>query len=123
MPPCQSRPKALASEQGSRRRTFPMLYIRIYWSNCEWYRANVLGSRLSENKPLLNALSLGGSDSMKIVLTTKEGSSAKMPHQAFLLLKDTDTGLDYSYPFNVKDSGKSKVELVRHRGGRTAKRR
>jgi oligosaccharyltransferase complex subunit delta (ribophorin II) len=77
--------------------------------------ANIPRNRLSENKPLSSALSLGGADTMKIILTTKEGSSAKMPHQAFLLLKDIDTGLDYSYPFSVKDSGKSKVELVRSR--------
>ena len=72
-----------------------------------------MGDRITENKPLSDALSLGSSDTMKVSLTTKEGSSAKMPHQAFLLLKDIDTGLDYSYPFAVKDSGKSKVELVR----------
>jgi oligosaccharyltransferase complex subunit delta (ribophorin II) len=45
-------------------------------------------------------------------LTTQEGRSAKRPHQAFLLLKDPTTGLDISYPFNVKDNGKSKVEVV-----------
>ncbi|KAK2761330.1 hypothetical protein FQN54_001852 [Arachnomyces sp. PD_36] len=67
---------------------------------------------LTENKPLSNALSLGASDTVKVLLTTKEGSSAKIPHQAFLQLKDADTGLDYSYPFSVKDSGKSKVELT-----------
>lgn len=83
------------------------------WSSRKGYGANISTNRLTANKPLPNELSLGGSDTMKIVMTTKDGSSAKMPHQAFLLLKDTDTGLDYSYPFSVKDSGKAKVELVR----------
>lgn len=78
-------------------------------------------NRLSENQPLPNELSLGRSDTMKIVMTAKDGNSEKMPHQAFLLLKDTDTGLDYSYPFSVKDSGKSKVELVRPGSYQTAK--
>ncbi|KAJ6140597.1 hypothetical protein N7470_010393 [Penicillium chermesinum] len=38
--------------------------------------------------------------------------SAKRPHQAFLLLKDTQSGLDVSYPFTVKENGKSRVELT-----------
>jgi hypothetical protein len=46
-------------------------------------------------------------------LTAQEGSSPKRPHQAFLLLKDAHTGLDISYPFTVKENGKSRVELVR----------
>ena len=45
-------------------------------------------------------------------MTTQEDSSAKRPDQVFLLLKDAQTGLDISYPFSVKDSGKSRVELV-----------
>lgn len=57
-------------------------------------------------------MSLGGSDTLKITLTAQEGRSAKRPHQAFLLLKDPATGLDISYPFSVKDNGKSKLELV-----------
>jgi hypothetical protein len=57
-------------------------------------------------------VSLGGSNTLKLALTAQEGRSAKRPHQAFLLLKDQDSGLDISYPFSVKDSGKSRVELV-----------
>lgn len=68
--------------------------------------------RLKENAPLSTALPLGGSDSLKLLLTTQEGSSAKRPHQAFLLLKDASSGLDISYPFSVKDNGKAKVELT-----------
>ena len=45
-------------------------------------------------------------------MTAQEDSSAKRPDQAFLLLKDAQTGLDISYPFSVKDNGKSRVELV-----------
>lgn len=69
-------------------------------------------NRVSEDKPLSKPVSLGGSDTLKISLTTQEGRSAKRPHQAFLLLKDPVTGLDISYPFSVKDNGKSRVELV-----------
>ncbi|OAX82127.1 hypothetical protein ACJ72_03522 [Emergomyces africanus] len=39
-------------------------------------------------------------------------NSAKRPHQAFLLLKELDTGLDLSYPLSVKESGKARVELT-----------
>jgi len=39
--------------------------------------------------------------------------SAKRPHQAFLLLKDSSSNLDISYPLSVKDSGKAKIDLVR----------
>jgi oligosaccharyltransferase complex subunit delta (ribophorin II) len=67
---------------------------------------------LNENAPLSKPLSLGDSETLKLALTTNEGSSAKRPHQAFLLLKDSKSGLDYSYPFIVKDSGKAKVDIV-----------
>jgi hypothetical protein len=58
-------------------------------------------------------VAFGPSDSLKIVLTTQEGKTAKRPNQAFLLLQDSTSNLDVSYPLSVKDSGKGKVELVR----------
>lgn len=67
---------------------------------------------LKENVPLPTPISLGESDSLKVILTAQEDRSAKRPHQAFLLLKDSTTGLDVSYPFSVKNDGKSKIELV-----------
>lgn len=71
--------------------------------------------RLTPSKPLLSSspVKLGAGETLKVILTTQEGKSAKRPHQAFLLLQDPSTNLDISYPFNVKDSGKAKVELVR----------
>ncbi|KAK2752577.1 hypothetical protein FQN55_006690 [Onygenales sp. PD_40] len=71
-----------------------------------------LKEKLSEKKPLSKALSLGASDTLKLILTTQEDRSAKRPHQAFLLFKDQDTGLDLSYPLSVKESGKAKVDLT-----------
>lgn len=70
-------------------------------------------SRIPDKKPLSTAVTFGGADTLKVTLTTQEDGSAKRPHQAFLLLKDPETGLDISYPFSVKENGKSKVELVR----------
>lgn len=71
-------------------------------------------SRLADHKPISKLITLGASDSLKVVLTAQDGKTAKRPHQAFLLLKDADTGLDVSYPFSVKESGKAKVDLVCH---------
>lgn len=68
---------------------------------------------LSPTKPLSKPVDLGPNDSIKIILTTQDGKTAKKPHQAFLLLKDSASNLDVSYPLNVKDSGKAKLELVR----------
>ena len=69
-------------------------------------------SRLTEKKFSTKPVPLKSSDTLKVILTTQEGNTARRPHQAFLLLREEDTGLDTSYPFNVKDSGKAKIELV-----------
>lgn len=68
---------------------------------------------MKAGKPLAKAITLGPSDSLKIILTTQEDKSAKRPHQAFLLLKDATSNLDVSYPLSVKETGKAKVDLVR----------
>ncbi|MCJ1436114.1 hypothetical protein MMC27_005492 [Xylographa pallens] len=68
--------------------------------------------KLAENQPLSQAIQLGASDTLKIILTTKEGNTAKRPHQAFLNFKDAGTGLETSFAFTVKDSGKGKLELT-----------
>ncbi|RMZ91058.1 hypothetical protein DV736_g1696, partial [Chaetothyriales sp. CBS 134916] len=71
-----------------------------------------LKEKLAPNKPLSSVVALGAADTLKIVLTTQTGGTGKRPHQAFLLLEDPRTKLDISYPFNVKESGKGKVELT-----------
>jgi hypothetical protein len=68
--------------------------------------------RLTPSTPLAKSVSLGASDSLKVLLTTVDGKTAKRPHQAFLTLTDPTTGLEESFVFNVKDSGKGKVDLV-----------
>jgi oligosaccharyltransferase complex subunit delta (ribophorin II) len=55
---------------------------------------------------------LGTADSVKIILTATEDGKGKQPHQAFLLLKDPETGLEATFPFSVKDTGKAKVDFV-----------
>ncbi|KAF7928526.1 uncharacterized protein EAE98_005582 [Botrytis deweyae] len=67
--------------------------------------------KLSDHVPLAKAVSLGAADTLKIVLTATEDRVAKRPHQAFLLLRDQDTGLEATFPFSVKESGKGKVDF------------
>lgn len=67
---------------------------------------------LTPSKALQKAIELGPGDSLKVILTTQEGKTAKRAHQAYLLLKDTTSNLDVSYPFSVKETGKGKVDLV-----------
>ncbi|KAI4629854.1 uncharacterized protein J4E88_002295 [Alternaria novae-zelandiae] len=67
--------------------------------------------KLSPLTPLGKSVSLGATDTLKLVLTTLDGSTAKRPHQAFLTLTEPTTGLEESFVFNVKDSGKGKVDL------------
>ena len=68
--------------------------------------------RLSEKSPLSKPVSLGSKDLLKVSLTAKEGGKGKRPHQAFLLVKETETGLEAPFPLTVKDSGKGVVEIV-----------
>ncbi|KAF2141001.1 uncharacterized protein K452DRAFT_272777 [Aplosporella prunicola CBS 121167] len=71
-----------------------------------------LKEKLSVNTPLANTVELGATDTLKIILTTTDGKKAKRPHQAFLTLMDPATGLEDSFPFTIKDSGKGKVEVT-----------
>ncbi|KAI8938051.1 hypothetical protein NX059_005723 [Plenodomus lindquistii] len=66
---------------------------------------------LSPNKPLAKSIPLTAADSLKLVLTTVDGSEAKRPHQAFLTLTEPSTGLEESFVISVKDSGKGKLDL------------
>lgn len=68
--------------------------------------------RLSDHVPLTKAVELQANDVLKIVLTATEDGKPKRPNQAFLLLRDQDTGLEATFPFTVKESGKGKVDLV-----------
>ena len=56
-------------------------------------------------------ITLGHQDTIRVSLTTKEGSKAKRPHQAFLIVKES-SGLEAPYPLTVKESGKGTVEIV-----------
>ncbi|KAF2735147.1 hypothetical protein EJ04DRAFT_465361 [Polyplosphaeria fusca] len=68
--------------------------------------------KLSPNTPLSKSVSLGATDTLKLLLTAVDGKKAKRPHQAFLTLTDPTTGLEESFVLNVKESGKGKVDLT-----------
>ncbi|KAL8807874.1 MAG: hypothetical protein Q9200_004501 [Gallowayella weberi] len=68
--------------------------------------------KLIENKSLPEPISLGESDTLKIILTVNKDKKASRPHQAFLLLREPESNLDTSFPLTVKESGKGKVELT-----------
>ncbi|TLS23010.1 uncharacterized protein PpBr36_05633 [Pyricularia pennisetigena] len=64
------------------------------------------------DSPLTKPVQLGASDSLKIVLTAKDGGKAKRPHQAFVLLSGTKTGLSAPFPMTVKENGKAMVQIA-----------
>jgi oligosaccharyltransferase complex subunit delta (ribophorin II) len=67
---------------------------------------------LSPSAPLSKSVSLGATDTLKLLLTTVDGKKAKRPHQAFLTLTEATTGLEESFILSVKESGKGKLDLV-----------
>ncbi|KAF2229615.1 hypothetical protein EV356DRAFT_455513 [Viridothelium virens] len=71
-----------------------------------------LKEKLDPKSPLSKAVTLEGADSLKIVLTTTDGKKPARPHQAFLTIADTASGLEEAFPFSLKENGKGKVELT-----------
>ena len=57
-------------------------------------------------------VALGSADSVKVVLTAKDNGKGKRPHQAFVVLKEQDSGLEAPFPLTVKESGKAVVQIV-----------
>ncbi|QPG95216.1 hypothetical protein C2857_007852 [Epichloe festucae Fl1] len=55
-------------------------------------------------------LTLGHQETLKVSLTTKEGSTAKRPHQAFLVVREA-SGLEAPFPLTIKESGKAAVQI------------
>ncbi|ROT34974.1 hypothetical protein SODALDRAFT_321063 [Sodiomyces alkalinus F11] len=62
--------------------------------------------------PLDKLVRLGPKDTIKVVLTAKEGKTAKRPHQAFLVVKETESGLEAPFPLKLKENGKGVVEIA-----------
>lgn len=62
--------------------------------------------------PIADTLTLKTTDTLKILLTAKEGGKAQRPHQLFLFVKDSESDLESFFSFDVKDSGKARLDLV-----------
>jgi len=69
--------------------------------------------KLSGHAPLSKPVVLESVDVLKIILTATENGKPRRPHQAFLLLRDQDTGLETSMALSVKETGKGKVDLTK----------
>jgi len=69
--------------------------------------------RLNAKSPLPKPVALGTTDSLKVAFTAKDNGKGKRPHQAFVILKDQDSGLEAPFPLNTKDNGKAVVQIVR----------
>lgn len=75
--------------------------------------ANRRRDRFSETKPLSHPLTIGSTESVKVLLVAKDGGDGKRPHQAFVVLRDEASGLEAPFPMTVKENGKAVVEIVR----------
>jgi oligosaccharyltransferase complex subunit delta (ribophorin II) len=75
--------------------------------------AHALICRLNVKKPLSKAITFSSSDTIKISVTAKDNGKGKRPHQAFVVLKDVDSGLEAPFPLNTKDTGKAVGQIVR----------
>ena len=67
---------------------------------------------LQQSELLSTPVELGSSDTLKLSLITQDGASPKRAHQAFLSIKEPESGLETSYALAIKESGKAKLELV-----------
>ncbi|KUI70545.1 Dolichyl-diphosphooligosaccharide--protein glycosyltransferase subunit 2 [Cytospora mali] len=68
--------------------------------------------KFGAKSPLETPVTLGAQDTLTVSFTAKDNGKAKRPHQAFVLLRDEDTGLEAPFPLNVKESGKGKVQIT-----------
>ncbi|EJP65873.1 oligosaccharyltransferase subunit ribophorin II [Beauveria bassiana ARSEF 2860] len=57
-------------------------------------------------------VALGHVSTLKLSLTAEEAGKAKRPHQAFLVLRETASGLEAPFPLTIKESGKGTVKLT-----------
>ncbi|KAK0657462.1 Oligosaccharyltransferase subunit Ribophorin II-domain-containing protein [Cercophora newfieldiana] len=67
--------------------------------------------KLNAKSPLSKAVSLGSADTLKVALTAKDNGKGKRPHQAFVILKEQDSGLEAPFPLNTKENGKAVVQI------------
>ncbi|GAB1310046.1 Dolichyl-diphosphooligosaccharide--protein glycosyltransferase subunit 2 [Madurella fahalii] len=67
--------------------------------------------KFAHKTPLLKPISLGSTDTLKVSLTAKDDGKGKRPHQAFLVLREQDSGLEAPFPLTVKENGKAAAQI------------
>jgi oligosaccharyltransferase complex subunit delta (ribophorin II) len=68
-------------------------------------------NRISPEQPL-GVISLKSTESIKLALTVTNGGKGRRAHQVFLTLASEESGLEESFPLDVKENGKAKLDLV-----------
>ncbi|KAI1844572.1 hypothetical protein JX265_001557 [Neoarthrinium moseri] len=67
--------------------------------------------KFTEKKLPKAPVAFGAADTLKLIITAQENGKGKRPHQAFLVLQETETGLEAPFPLTVKESGKATVDI------------
>lgn len=67
--------------------------------------------KLNHKAPLSKPVSFGSSDTLKLSLTAKDNGKGKRPHQAFLVLQESESGLEVPFPLTVKENGKAVAQI------------
>ncbi|KAK0631873.1 Oligosaccharyltransferase subunit Ribophorin II-domain-containing protein [Immersiella caudata] len=73
--------------------------------------ADGVKEKLNAKNPLSKPVALGSTDTLKVALTAKDNGKGKRPHQAFVILKEQDSGLEAPFPLSTKDNGKAVVQI------------
>ncbi|KAH7156542.1 Dolichyl-diphosphooligosaccharide--protein glycosyltransferase subunit Swp1 [Dactylonectria macrodidyma] len=74
-------------------------------------KSDATTQKFTDSQHAAKAVVLGHKDTLTVSLTTKEGSTSKRPHQAFLILTES-SGLEAPFPLTLKASGKGSVEIT-----------
>jgi len=67
--------------------------------------------KFTQKSPLSQSIPFSTTETLKITLTAQEKGKGKRPHQAFLVLRETTTGVEAPFPLTVKDNGKATLEI------------
>ncbi|GAP88201.1 putative oligosaccharyltransferase subunit ribophorin II [Rosellinia necatrix] len=67
--------------------------------------------KFTETSPLSRPVTIGSTESVKVLLVAKDDGKGKRPHQAFVVLRDELSGLEAPFPMTVKENGKAVVDI------------
>ncbi|KAK0731187.1 Dolichyl-diphosphooligosaccharide--protein glycosyltransferase subunit Swp1 [Lasiosphaeris hirsuta] len=73
--------------------------------------SDTVKEKLNAKSPLSKPIALGSTDTLKVTFTAKDNGKGKRPHQAFVILKEQDSGLEAPFPLTLKENGKAVVQI------------